>query len=191
MRITLSSLCVVFTVGCTQVPATRPPVLDASWRADEKDRIVQPRNEISPSSKEVHSKIGELTKDNPVKTVLKLKPIDQPKGQVDIPSPVLSLLKQADQLRGASDLMGASSRLERAQRLMPNEPEIYFQLSSLRLEQGKLKDAVDIATQGISYAGSDGAIKRDLYLIISRARDALGDSNGSTKARQLARAAGS
>ena len=191
MRLTLSLLCVAFMVSCTQAPATRPPVLDASWRAGEKDRIIQLRNVITPSSKDIHLEIDEVSKDTPVGAVPKLQPIDQPKGQVDIPSPVLLLLKQADQLRGAGDLMGASSRLERAQRLMPYEPEIYFQLASLRLEQGKLKDAVDIATQGISHADSDRAIKRDLYLLISRARDALGDSYGATEARQLARAAGS
>jgi hypothetical protein len=40
-------------------------------------------------------------------------------------------------------------------------------------------------------SGTDQAMKRDLYTVIARARDALGDSAGATEARRLARAAGS
>ena len=104
---------------------------------------------------------------------------------------MLSLLEQADQLRTAGDLAGASARLERAQRIAPTEPEVYFQLSSLRLEQGGLEEAVRIATQGIDFAGTDQAMKRDLYTVIARSKDALGDTAGAVEARQLARASGS
>ena len=104
---------------------------------------------------------------------------------------ILSLLQQADQLRSAGDLAGASSRLERAQRISPTEPEVYFQLSSLRLAEVKLEDAVSIATQGIDLAGSDDAMKRDLYNLIARAKAALGDSSGASAARRLAREFGS
>ena len=191
MRLGLSLFCLAFMVGCTLAPVSRPPVLDASWRASEKDLAVPPGIGISESSKDAIPEVNELNKVTPVEAVPKLRPIDQPKKQVDMPLAALSLLKQADQLKGAGDFLGASSRLERARRIVPNEPEIYFQLSSLRLDQGSLDDAVNIATQGLVLAGEDRAMKRDLYILIARARDALGDKDGATKARHLARAAGS
>jgi Flp pilus assembly protein TadD len=191
MRLGLSLACLVIMVGCTQAPVSRPPVVDASWRANEDDRVSSPNRVISMSSPETQREKGEQNQVTPIEPIAKIEPIDQPKEQTEIPPAVLSLLKQADQLRTAGDLAGASARLERAQRIAPTEPEVYFQLSSLRLEQGSLEDAVNIATQGVDLAGSDQAIKRDLYTVIARSKDALGDSAGAAKARQLARASGS
>lgn len=191
MRLGLSLACLVIMVGCTQAPVSRPPVVDASWRANEDDRVSAPNRVISISSPETQREKGEQNQVTPIEPIAKIEPIDQPKEQTEIPPAVLSLLKQADQLRTAGDLAGASARLERAQRIAPTEPEVYFQLSSLRLEQGSLEDAVNIATQGVDLAGSDQAMKRDLYTVIARSKDALGDSAGAAKARQLARASGS
>ena len=191
MRLGLSLACLVIMVGCTQAPVSRPPVVDASWRANEDDRVSSPNRVISMSSPETQREKGEQNQVTPIEPIAKIEPIDQPKEQTEIPPAVLSLLKQADQLRTAGDLAGASARLERAQRIAPTEPEVYFQLSSLRLEQGSLEDAVNIATQGVDLAGSDQAMKRDLYTVIARSKDALGDSAGAAKARQLARDSGS
>jgi tetratricopeptide (TPR) repeat protein len=166
-------------------------VVDASWRANEDDRVSSSSRVISMSAPDIRREKGERNEVIPIEPVAKIEPIDQPKEQVEIPPAVLSLLEQADQLRTAGDLAGASARLERAQRIAPTEPEVYFQLSSLRLEQGSLEDAVNIATQGIDLAGSDQAMKRDLYTVIARSKDALGDAAGAAEARQLARASGS
>jgi tetratricopeptide (TPR) repeat protein len=166
-------------------------VVDASWRANEDDRVVSSTRVISMSSPNIQREKGERNEVTPIEPIAKIEPIDQPKQQTEIPPAVLSLLEQADQLKTAGDLAGASSRLERAQRIAPTEPEVYFQLSSLRLEQGNHEDAMNIAIQGVDLSGTDQAMKRDLYTVIARARDALGDSAGATEARRLARAAGS
>ena len=191
MRLGLSVVCMAFVVGCTQTPVSRPPVVDASWRANEDDRVVSSTRVISMSSPNIQREKGERNKATPMEPIAKIEPIDQPKQQTEIAPAVLLLLEQADQLKTAGDLAGASSRLERAQRIAPTEREVYFQLSSLRLEQGNHEDAVNIAIQGVDLSGTDQAMKRDLYTVIARARDALGDSAGATEARQLARAAGS
>lgn len=191
MRLGLSVVCMAFVVGCTQTPVSRPPVVDASWRANEDDRVVSSTRVISMSSPKIQREKGERNEVTPIEPIAKIEPIDQPKQQTEIPPAVLSLLEQADQLKTAGDLAGASSRLERAQRIAPTEPEVYFQLSSLRLEQGNHEDAMNIALQGVDLSGTDQAMKRDLYTVIARARDALGDSAGATEARRLARAGGS
>ena len=92
----------------------------------------------------------------------------------------MSLLEQADELRSAGDLAGASARLERAQRIAPTEPEVYFNYR-LAVGAGEPRDAVSIATQGVDLAGSDQAMKRDLYTVIARSKDALGDAAGAAK----------
>jgi tetratricopeptide (TPR) repeat protein len=191
MRLGLILACLAIMVGCTQAPVSRPPVVDASWRANEDDRVSSSSRVISMSAPDTRREKEERNQVIPVEPVAKIEPIDQPKEQTEIPPAVLSLLEQADQLRTAGDLAGASARLERAQRIAPTEPEVYFQLSSLRLEQGSLEDAVNIATQGVDLAGSDQAMKRDLYTVIARSKDALGDAAGAAEARQLARASGS
>lgn len=50
MRLGLSVVCMAFVVGCTQTPVSRPPVVDASWRANEDDRVVSSTRVISMSS---------------------------------------------------------------------------------------------------------------------------------------------
>jgi tetratricopeptide (TPR) repeat protein len=191
MRLGLGLACLVLMAGCTQAPVSRPPVVDASWRANEDDRVTKSPRVISVPTPDIQRDKGERNEVTPIDPVAKIEPIDQPEQQTEIPPAVLSLLEQADELRSAGDFAGASARLERAQRIAPTEPEVYFQLSSLRLEQGSLEDAVSIATQGVDLAGSDQAMKRDLYTVIARSKDALGDAAGAAEARQLARAAGS
>ncbi len=191
MRLGLSLTCLALSIGCALVPVSRPPVVDASWRANEDDRVVSSKRivpKIVPDSKHQQDERNEVT---PIEPVARIEPVDQPEEVSEIPPAVLSLLEEADQLRTAGDFVGASARLERAQRIAPTEPEVYFQLSSLKFEQGNLEDAVNIATQGVDLSGSDQAMKRDLYTVIARARDALGDASGASEARRLARAFGS
>ena len=191
MRLGLSLTCVALLVGCVQLPVSRPPVVDASWRANEDDRLISSKRVVPKVSSGGKTQNDERNKVTPIEPIAKIEPVDQPKEAREIAPPVLSLLDEADQLRTAGDLVGASARLERAQRIAPTEPEVYFQLSSLRLEQGSLEDAVNIATQGVDLSGADQAMKRDLYTVIARAKDALGDASGASEARRLARASGS
>ena len=191
MRLGLSLMCVALLVGCAQAPVSRPPVVDASWRANEDDRVISSMRmvpEVTPDGKTQNIERNKVT---PIEPIAKIEPVDQPKEVREIAPAVLSLLEEADQLRTAGDLVGASARLERAQRIAPTEPEVYFQLSSLRLEQGSLEAAANIATQGVDLSGTDKAMKRDLYTVIARAKDALGDTSGASEARRLARASGS
>ena len=191
MRLELSLMCVVFLVGCAQAPVSPPPVVDASWRANEDDRVISSMRVVPKVSPDDKTKNVERNKVTPIEPIAKIEPVDQPKEVREIAPAVLSLLEEADQLRTAGDLLGASARLERAQRIAPTEPEVYFQLSNLRLEQGSLEAAANIATQGVDLSGTDQAMKRDLYTVIARAKDALGDIAGASEARRLARASGS
>lgn len=179
--------------GCTQSPVARPPVVDASWRATAQDRVQAPRptqQVVAPPVQGVDParERGETNRIVPVPPIAKIAPIDAPKSERMIPPAVLSLLDQADQLRASGDLNGASGRLERALRIAPEEPEVYYQLARVRLEQGGIEESVSIASQGIELADSDNALKRDLLTLIANAKDRLGDAAGATQARARARA---
>ena len=171
-------------------------MVDASWRATEDDRVLS-RTEVNSASSRIISgpdrarEQGETNLVVPVEPIARIEPIDQPEDAEGISPAVLSLLEQADQLSTAGDLTGASSRLERAQRIAPDEPEVYFQLASVRLEQGRFDEAANIASQAVDLSGSDTAMKRDLYTLVARAREAAGDTAGASQARQMARSFGS
>ena len=47
MRLGLSIACLAVMAGCTQAPVSRPPVVDASWRANEDDRVTKSPRVIS------------------------------------------------------------------------------------------------------------------------------------------------
>ena len=175
MRFAAALVCMATLIGCT--PIAKPPVLDASWRASADDRVIK-SGKIKTKKSQVSIQRDRTEKNLvvPIEPMAKIEAIDQPK-EYEISPAVLSLLDQADQLQNAGDLIGASSRLQRAQRIAPTEPA--------------LGDAVNVATQGVGFAGTDSAMKRDLYTVIARAQDGLGDSVSATEARRLSRSFGS
>ena len=62
--------------------------------------------------------------------------------------PVLALLTSAQQQQGSGDLDGASSSLERAQRIAPREPQVLYRLAEVRLAQGDAAQAEQLARRG-------------------------------------------
>ncbi|NCW74354.1 MAG: hypothetical protein EBW06_07205, partial [Gammaproteobacteria bacterium] len=92
MRLGLSLACLAIMVGCTQAPVSRPPVVDASWRANEDDRVSSSSRVISMSAPDTQREKGERNQVIPIEPVAKIEPIDQPKEQTKIPPAVLSLL---------------------------------------------------------------------------------------------------
>ncbi|PHX39293.1 hypothetical protein AO284_05305 [Pseudomonas sp. NZIPFR-PS2] len=77
--------------------------------------------------------------------------------------PVLALLTTAQQQQAGGDLNGASSSLERAQRVAPREPQVLYRLAQVRMEQASL------------------------WALIGDARAAQGDAAGAAQARQKAK----
>ena len=55
--------------------------------------------------------------------------------------PVLALLTTAQQQQSGGDLNGASSSLERAQRVAPREPQVLYRLAQVRMAQGEPEEA--------------------------------------------------
>ena len=100
--------------------------------------------------------------------------------------PVLALLTTAQQQQGGGDLNGASSSLERAQRIAPREPQVLYRLAEVRLAQGDAAHAEQLARRGLTYASGRPSLQAGLWGLIAQARERQGDPAGAAEARQQA-----
>lgn len=103
-------------------------------------------------------------------------------------APVQALLNTAQQQRAQGDLNGAASSLERALRIAPQEPQVLYRLSEIRLMQGDLAQAEQLAQRGLSYSSGRPALQAGLWDLIAEAREKQGNTQGAAEARQKARA---
>jgi hypothetical protein len=100
--------------------------------------------------------------------------------------PVLALLTTAQQQQSGGDLNGASSSLERAQRVAPREPQVLYRLAQVRLAQGDAAQAEQLARRGLTYANGRASLQASLWELIAQSREKQGDSAGAALARQKA-----
>lgn len=108
-------------------------------------------------------------------------------GDEQLDGAVLALLTTAQQQQTNGDLNGASSSLERAQRIAPREPQVLYRLAEVHLAQGGAAQAEQFARRGLSYAGGRASLRASLWALIAQARERQGDPAGAAEARQQAR----
>ncbi len=101
--------------------------------------------------------------------------------------PVLALLTTAQQQQAGGDLNGASSSLERAQRVAPREPQVLYRLAQVRMAQGDAAQAEQFARRGLTFANGRPALQANLWELIAQAREKQSDSQGAALARQKAK----
>ena len=101
--------------------------------------------------------------------------------------PVLALLTTAQQQQASGDLNGASSSLERAQRVAPREPQVLYRLAEVRMAQGDAAQAEQFARRGLTFASGRPDLQASLWGLIAQAREKQGDAAGAALARQKAR----
>lgn len=103
--------------------------------------------------------------------------------------PVLALLTTAQQQQAGGDLNGASSSLERAQRVAPREPQVLYRLAQVRMAQGDAPQAEQFARRGLTLANGRPDLQASLWGLIAQAREQQGDTAGAAQARQKAKVA--
>lgn len=172
----------VLLVGCagTQVA---PPVVDGTQAADAQDRIRQG----SASAPAQRSAPATTSVTQPVE-VAKIEAQPAPATSAGISPAVLDLLEQADQQASDGNNQGALATLERALRIAPREPEVYYQMGRLRLDMGEPKQAEQLALKAVDLA-PDAFVRRDGWNLVALAREAAGDKAGAAAARAAARGA--
>lgn len=106
-------------------------------------------------------------------------------GSVDNAA-VVALLDSAQQETAQGDLRAAQTRLERAQRIAPREPEVYLQLADIKRQLGQFMDAEQVALRGVDVASGQSNQLRRLWALISQIRTEAGDLAGANDAREEA-----
>ncbi|MCW8921279.1 MAG: tetratricopeptide repeat protein [Sedimenticola sp.] len=100
---------------------------------------------------------------------------------------VSALLKTASQQADQQDLDGAVSTVERALRIEPRNAYLWYRLANLRLDQGRVTLASDLAIKSLALAGGDVELKRKNWQLIAKAKRSSGDITGAKVAERKAR----
>ena len=99
---------------------------------------------------------------------------------------VAGLMESARADAAAGKLSTAAASIERALRIEPRNPRLWQELARVRLQQGQLVQAENVAKRSSSFAGSDNALRAENWRLIAQAREALGDADGARAARESA-----
>jgi len=102
-------------------------------------------------------------------------------------SPVVgTLVLAANKSSDKGNVESASMTIERAIRIEPKNPTLFYKLALLRLKQAKPKLAEDLAKKSLQLAANDKQLKKHSWLLIARARDMQNNPEGAKEARKKA-----
>jgi predicted Zn-dependent protease len=100
---------------------------------------------------------------------------------------VVALLDTAERQANSGDLEAAAASLERAIRIDPRNPVLWYHLATVRLSQGDSQAAEQLAAKSNSLAAGNTAQQRRNWQLIARARRAQRDEAGAAAADRRAR----
>ena len=100
---------------------------------------------------------------------------------------VVALLGQAEDQANNGDLEAAAASLERAIRIEPRNPLLWYHLATVRLAQQEAAQAEQLAVKSNSLSAGNRVQQSRNWRLIARARQALGDAAGARTAERRAR----
>lgn len=95
---------------------------------------------------------------------------------------VVALLDRSYAEQRVGDLDTAASTVERGMRIAPQDAALWQRLAQIRMQQGLLEQAIEIARKSNSLGQGMRRLIRDNWLLIARAHDLLGQSAASQAA---------
>ncbi|SFG93717.1 tetratricopeptide repeat protein [Neptunomonas qingdaonensis] len=102
-------------------------------------------------------------------------------------SAVVALLETARQQTNSGELRSAQTSLQRAQRISPKDPEVYYSLADTHRRLGEFLQAEQVALKGVAIAQGQNSKLRRLWQLIASIRTDAGDLEGADKASGVAR----
>lgn len=99
---------------------------------------------------------------------------------------VVALLDGAQQSTAGGDLRAAQNSLERALRIAPQDPQVYYQLADVQRRLGQFLQAEQVALKGINVASGQPQQLRRFWSLIALIRSDAGDAEGARKAQEEA-----
>ena len=103
------------------------------------------------------------------------------------PPAVVALLDQAEVQANAGELEPAAASLERAIRIDPRNPVLWYHLATVRLSQGESAQAEQLAVKSNSFAAGNRTQQARNWRLIAQARREQNNTGGAAAAEQRAR----
>lgn len=196
-KVVLTACVVALVTGCAGPNPYQVPVEDrgrAATSAEPGTRVpvesvpgvkVQPVERVSVGRMPVEPVIREQ---RPAETTpFEALPTNPGIAQPQSPA-VVALLESARSDSRGGNLRLAQSRLERALRIAPRDPEVYIQLADVQRRQGQFLQAEQVALKGVSVASGQPRTLKRLWLLVADIRQEGGNTQGAQEARQKASA---
>lgn len=111
--------------------------------------------------------------------------VPEPKAAHSSPA-VIALLEDADSYQRQGDYKAAQSRIQRAQRISPRDPNVYYDLAKTHLQLEDYRLAEQVALKGLSYTQNDKSQLKRFWLLLADIRSAAGDRSAAQTARDNA-----
>lgn len=99
---------------------------------------------------------------------------------------VVKLLASAESYAHKQQFRQAQSTLERAQRIDPKEPKVYYELAVIHLKKSQHRQAEQMSRKGLSLAHGNPILQKELWLVLAKSLDAQGKTKRAKKALQRA-----
>ena len=99
---------------------------------------------------------------------------------------VVALLNEANNYSQQGDLRSAQTSLQRAQRIAPRDPQVYYALANTHLTLQDYSLAEQVALKGVSIVQGQPAQLNRFWSLIAVIRTEAGDTSGAKQARDTA-----
>jgi len=172
-----TAISILLLAGCSGVPRYTPaptPTDTPQERPQPQDVIIEDRTSAAP--------VPEAD-------------IVAPRPQVPVPaatatapqSPaVIALLDKADYAQQQGDFNTAQTNLQRAQRIAPRDPAVYYALANTHMQLEDYALAEQVALKGISITQGQPQQLKKFWLLVADIRLRNGDIKGSEAAQSTA-----
>lgn len=171
----IMAMMVMFLSACTTAPITQKPPVDS------RDVPSRPQPESAPTQPARPQALPSPPADSMSTDIPVPKPAPAPSNPA-----VLALLSDAEKYQQQGNLSAAQSRIQRAQRIAPRDPKVYYQLAQTHYELQDYRLAEQVALKGVSYAQGDNAQLKRFWLLLADIRKNAGNGAGAKAAREQA-----
>lgn len=181
-RFLLIAALMAVMAGCSLTPrqAPQPPVDDRGAKAEPAP---PPAAETDPAEPAVATPLPDS---GPSAEPAPSSPQPAPRAETRQKPAVLALLSNAEQSRAQGDYRGAQGSLQRAQRIDPRDPEVYYSLALTHMELEDYELAEQVALKGVSVAQGNITQLKRLWKLLAKIRLRAGDPSGSQAASDKA-----
>jgi len=169
-------LCLSFLSACSGLGGGRgipAPVEDRSGQAEQPSPAAAPPPASVPARTNPARTVVPGIDDLPPRSVSPGTPgtLPVPVPAPSTPAPIVpampstpseALLLEVDAALANGDLERAAAVAERALRIAPRDPQLWYRLASIRARQGRSDEAVGIARRALSFATTDAALTREI-----------------------------